>query len=93
MRNWHENAKCLGMDTDIFFDKYEEDPSLAASIDELCRQCPVNTQCFAVGVSNKEWGVWGGVYLKEGNIDKEFNQHKSKQSWFETWESLTMEKA
>ncbi|MEY3311024.1 MAG: hypothetical protein RL348_352, partial [Bacteroidota bacterium] len=44
-----------------------------------------------VGVSNKEWGVWGGVYLKDGTIDKEFNAHKDKQSWFETWKSLTME--
>ena len=41
--------------------------------------------------SNKEWGVWGGVYLKEGKIDKEFNQHKDKESWFDTWKSLTME--
>ena len=90
---WKDQAKCLGMDTNIFFDKYEEDPAMAASIDLLCRECPVNKQCFAVGVSNKEWGVWGGVYLKEGNIDKEFNQHKSKQNWFDTWRSLTMEKA
>jgi hypothetical protein len=92
MNKWYDKAKCLGMDTEIFFDKYEENTALAASIDQLCHQCPVNRECFAVGVSNKEWGVWGGVYLKEGNIDKEFNEHKNKQLWFETWQSLTMEK-
>jgi hypothetical protein len=88
---WKDDARCLGMDTNIFFDKYEEDQAIAARIDNFCRECPVRKQCFAVGVSNKEWGVWGGVYLKEGNIDREFNQHKTKQSWFDTWQSLTME--
>jgi hypothetical protein len=91
MKNWKNNAKCLGMDNNFFFDLYEEDKMLAASIDKLCQNCPANTECFAVGVSNKEWGVWGGVYLKDGTIDKEFNSHKSKQDWFDAWQSLTME--
>jgi len=91
MSKWRAKAKCLGMDTNIFFDKYEEDKSMSVTIDKFCRKCPVRQECFAVGVSNKEWGVWGGVYLKEGKIDKEFNLHKDKQDWFETWKSLTME--
>lgn len=91
MQTWKDNAKCLGMDTNLFFDNYEEDKRLAASIDKLCQQCPVNRECFAVGVSNKDWGVHGGVYLKDGTIDKEFNSHKDKKDWFETWKSLTME--
>lgn len=91
MQAWKNDAKCLNMDTNLFFDKYEEDKNIALVIDQLCRNCPVNRQCFAVGVSNKEWGVHGGVYLRDGMIDKEFNSHKTKQDWFETWESLTME--
>jgi hypothetical protein len=91
MKKWKDNAKCLGMDNNLFFDSYEEDDKLAASIDKLCQSCPVNKMCFAVGVSNKEWGVHGGVYLKDGTIDKEFNKHKSKKEWFDTWKSLTME--
>jgi hypothetical protein len=91
MHKWKDEAKCLGMDTNLFFDSYEEDKFLAASIDKLCQSCPVNNKCFAVGVSGKEWGVHGGVYLKDGIIDKEHNSHKSKQDWFETWKSLTME--
>ncbi len=79
------------MDTNIFFDKYEEDQNLASSIDHICQKCPVNKNCFAWGISNKEWGVWGGVYLKDGKIDKEFNAHKDKEDWFNVWESLTME--
>jgi hypothetical protein len=91
MSSWRDEAKCLDMDTNLFFGRYEDDRSFAASVDKLCRSCPVNNQCFAVGVSNKEWGVWGGVYLRDGTIDKEFNAHKTKRDWFETWQALTME--
>ena len=91
MHKWKDEAKCLGMDTNLFFEKYEEDHSIARAIDKLCQACPVNKTCFSVGVSNKEWGVHGGVYLKEGSIDKEFNSHKSRQDWADVWESLTME--
>jgi hypothetical protein len=87
---WQNDAKCFGMDTDFFYDKYEEDSDLAACIDELCQGCPVRRECFSHGINNKEWGVWGGVYLKEGSIDyREYNQHK--KNWFDTWSSLTME--
>lgn len=91
MHRWKDNAECLGMDSNLFFDKYEEDPHVAKAVDHICQRCPVNQHCFAWGVSNKEWGVWGGVYLKDGKIDKEFNAHKSKDDWFVTWEFLTME--
>lgn len=91
MHKWKDDAKCLGMDTNLFFDSYEEDKLLAASIDKTCQQCPVNRQCFAVGVSGKEWGVHGGVYLKDGTIDKEFNSHKTKQDWADTYLALSME--
>lgn len=91
MHRWKDEAKCLNMDTNIFFDKYEEDQHLASSVDSICHGCPVNKNCFAWGVSNKEWGVWGGIYLKDGKIDKEFNAHKDKEDWFNVWESLTME--
>lgn len=91
MHRWKDEGKCLGMDTNLFFDKYEEDQSIAKSVDKMCNGCPVNKTCFASGVSSKEWGVWGGLYLKDGKIDKEFNAHKSKEDWYRTWESLTME--
>lgn len=91
MHRWKDNSRCFGMDTNLFFDKYEEDHGVARSIDKICRDCPVNKDCFAWGISNKEWGVWGGVYLKDGKIDKEFNIHKAKDDWFNTWQSLTIE--
>jgi hypothetical protein len=53
--------------------------------------CPVSKMCFAVGVSQKEWGIWGGVYLEGGQISKEFSRHKSKSDWANTWQRLTTE--
>ena len=92
MYKFGENASCRDMDFNLFFDKYEEDHSLAKKVDLLCIKCPAQRQCLAYAVSNKEWGVWGGVYFEDGKISKEFNQHKTKEDWFEVWSSITMEK-
>jgi hypothetical protein len=88
---WKDDAACLGYDTDLFFDKYEEREKLRPSIDKLCSTCPVAKECFAVGVSQKEWGVWGGIYLENGKISREFNRHKTKEAWGKTWSYLTMD--
>jgi hypothetical protein len=89
--SWKNDASCYGYDTNFFFDKYEEDENLRPAIDKLCSTCPVRKECFAIGVSQKEWGVWGGVYLENGTISKEFNNHKSKPDWEKTWRKLTMD--
>lgn len=93
MRNddfWQKDARCLNYDTNLFFDKYEEDLNLRVAIDNLCASCPVARKCFAVGISQKDsWGVWGGVYLENGKISKEFNNHRTKEQWAETWQNLT----
>jgi hypothetical protein len=87
--NWKEQARCLDYDTNLFFDTYEEDETLRVGIDNLCAGCPVARLCFATGVSQKAWGVWGGVYLENGKISREFNKHRSKADWAETWKNLT----
>lgn len=89
---WKDDALCLDYDTNIFFDKYEEEEPLRPAVDKLCSECPVAKQCFAVGISQKEWGIWGGIYLENGIISKEFNSHKTKQDWAKTWQFLTMER-
>jgi hypothetical protein len=89
---WKDNSACLGLDNNLFFDKYEDDVEVRPMVDSICASCPVRKTCFAVGVSSKEWGVWGGIYLEGGEISREFNNHKTKNRWANTWESLTMEK-
>lgn len=88
---WKDDGSCLDYDTDIFFEKYEDDELLRPAVDKLCSACPVAKTCFAVGISSKEWGVWGGIYLENGSVSKEFNKHKSKQDWAKTWSYLTMD--
>jgi hypothetical protein len=88
---WKDDALCLDYDTNIFFEKYEDDELLRPAVDKLCSMCPVLKMCFAVGVSQKEWGIWGGVYLEGGQISKEFSKHKAKTDWANTWQRLTTE--
>jgi hypothetical protein len=90
--DWEKEAACIDWDTNLFFDKYEEDLSLRPQIDEYCMDCPVMKQCFAVGVSKKAWGVRGGIYFENGKISREFNRHKSKSDWSDIWQRLTIEK-
>jgi hypothetical protein len=86
---WKDQASCIDYDTNLFFDKYEEDELLRPAVESICHSCPVQRECFAVGVSQKEWGVWGGIYLEAGNISREFNKHRDKKNWAQTWQNLT----
>lgn len=88
---WKDDASCLGTETNLYFEQYEDNIEIRNDIDSLCRACPVAKQCFAVGISGKEWGIWGGIYIENGEISREFNKHKSKQDWASTWSALTME--
>jgi hypothetical protein len=79
--DWYHLAACRGLDTNLFYDKYEADPNIAKSIDEACLTCPVSKMCYDFGVTNKEQGVWGGVYLNTGEVDKPRNIHKTQDVW------------
>lgn len=87
--SWKDKGSCVNYDVNLFFEKYEENENLRPAIDKLCSDCPVARICFAVGVSQKEYGVWGGVYLEKGKISREFGRHRSKEDWATTWKGLT----
>ena len=82
IRWWHL-AACQGMDTNLFFDRYELDIAMAKAIDQCCLSCPVIQMCYKSGIENNEYGVWGGVYLSSGSVDKMKNIHKDKNVWKE----------
>lgn len=88
---WKDESACKGYEVNLFFDEYEENEEIRPKIDALCASCPVARQCFAVGISQKEWGIWGGIYIENGKISREFNKHRSKPNWAETWQALTMD--
>jgi hypothetical protein len=37
--------------------------------------------CYKSGSDGDEYGVWGGVYLNSGSIDKTRNLHKTTDTW------------
>ena len=78
---WFHLAACQGMPTDLFFDQYENDVNIAKNIDEACLSCPIISMCYESGIENNEYGVWGGVYLSSGSIDKNKNLHKTPEVW------------
>lgn len=79
--DWWHLAVCRGMDTNLFYEKYEVDVNIAKSIDSACISCPVAKHCYDAGVENNEHGVWGGIYLNSGSADKAKNLHKTNEVW------------
>lgn len=61
-RAWERWAACAmttGAERERFFPTRGEDPRDAI---ELCRVCPVASQCLAYAlVTDERWGVWGGL--------------------------------
>lgn len=93
LHKWKDEGLCVDYDTNLFFDKYEDGTvDFRKNMDQFCQNCPVLKTCFAVGVSGKEYGLWGGVYLEQGEPSREFNVHKTKEDWAIAWQSLMIEK-
>jgi hypothetical protein len=78
---WYQFAACNNMETNWFYDNYETDVHVAKQTDNVCLHCPVAKRCLAEGISNREFGVWGGVYLNLGRVDKSANSHKTEYVW------------
>ncbi len=82
---WQQISLCkdleLTPDTDIFFDRYEQDIQIAKAVDSMCFGCPVMSECLRAGIDGGESGVWGGVYLENGKVSQLRNQHKTKNDW------------
>lgn len=76
---WQQLASCKGFDTNIFFEAYESDSVLAGEVDTMCITCPVLKECYEFGTKNKLFGVFGGFYLSNGQVDKKRNEHKDKE--------------
>lgn len=81
---WQDLASCKGLDKidiNLFYDVYENDDVMARQLDQMCLNCPVLKACYTAGRQNKEEGVWGGVYLSNGNPDRVKNKHKTDAVW------------
>jgi hypothetical protein len=78
---WYHLSACRNMPINWFYDDYESDKELAKQVDQICLHCPVIKQCYAEGVTNKEKGVRGGIYMDLGRSDKQHNLHKEQEIW------------
>lgn len=79
--NWYHLSICRNMDTNWFYDDYENDPVFAGIMDDICISCPVRSMCLREAVENNEYGLWGGVYLNNGKSDPARNAHKTDDVW------------
>ena len=46
---WKDNAACLGLENNLFFDKYEDDVNIRPMVDSVCASCPVRKTCDEAG--------------------------------------------
>ena len=89
---WQDDSACLESGVEMFFDDYEEDTEpyqVRQAVDSMCRGCPVMRTCFAYAKFYELTGVWGGMYMTQGEIDTLFNEHKTPNDWAETYTALT----
>jgi WhiB family redox-sensing transcriptional regulator len=60
---WRTQARCRGVDPEVFHPGEDEDASEAKAI---CASCPVREACLEYAISTREkFGVWGGLDARE----------------------------
>lgn len=67
MGSWRDNAKCRGLDPEIFYPQVEEvEEEDAAEAIAVCNACPVREVCLEHALARREKeGVWGGATPRE----------------------------
>ena len=61
-----EELPCRSNDPELFF---AESPADVEYAKELCRGCPVRSECLAGALERREpWGVWGGELFIHGVV-------------------------
>lgn len=54
---------CVGEDPELFHPTSLDE---LAQAQEVCAGCPMRAVCLDLGLSRREYGVWGGVLLENG---------------------------
>lgn len=66
--SWRDLAACLGVDTELFFPKYESDEA-AEPAKEICGGCKVSAECLEYALrmrpTDDAGGVWAGLTHRE----------------------------
>lgn len=60
---WHEESRCAGMDTNLFFPERGRSARHAKAV---CRECPVRQECLDwANDTGQRFGIWGGLTDRE----------------------------
>ena len=70
---WQEEAKCRGVDPEIFFLPYRarnaEKRKREQAAKDVCKGCPVTAECLSYAMqTEEEFGVWGGLTPEERTL-------------------------
>lgn len=93
--SWRENAKCRGMDTEMFYPPREKDTykEIADKAKAICfgkdgkPECPVRKECLTYAVDTDNiYGIWGGMSNRERNalVRKAKRHGKTLEQWLKT---------
>lgn len=64
---------------DLFFPTTEDGSVLLGQARNLCSTCPIVAQCAEYGIKNEpDFGVWGGLTVKERDEIRAFRNRKLK---------------
>ena len=63
---WQDHSLCRGKSIDLFFLKRGE--PVSPEVRELCRNCPVRTECLEHALHHERFGVWGGSTESEREV-------------------------
>ncbi len=62
VRDWRHRARCRSEDPDTLFVQGAQQ----RDVREVCKACPVRTECLAHALDNRiRFGVWGGMTERE----------------------------
>jgi WhiB family redox-sensing transcriptional regulator len=53
-------AACGNTDTEVFFPA-EGDRTTVLAAKKICHSCPIEAECLAYALANREYGIWGGT--------------------------------
>lgn len=75
---WAASGACRHSDPELFFPLTDRGPAAAQLVraKEVCRQCPVQTECLEFALSSGQaFGVWGGTTQDERRLIRRRRQH------------------
>lgn len=69
-QSWREEAKCRGMDPNLFHPERGTPYPEIVAVKRICEECPVRSPCLDFAYQNDGIGIWGGMSERERRINR-----------------------